>query len=77
MSTMFLKWFAYGVIGLVVGCSVWLGSLVDQKSEPSMPYRLVAESSNQPMRIRAVHAPAEVASAAQRPVQSQVRFETQ
>ncbi|MCV2350617.1 hypothetical protein [Paucibacter sp. Y2R2-4] len=74
---MFLKWFAYGVIGLVVGCSVWLGSLVDQKAKPSLNYRLVAESGAHPLRIRALHAPAEAASAVQRPVQTQVRFETQ
>jgi hypothetical protein len=77
MSTMFLKWFAYGVIGLVVGCSVWLGSLVDQMPTRSLPYRLVAESSTQPLRIRALHAPAEAASAVQRPEQIQVRFDTQ
>ena len=77
MSTMFMKCFAYGVIGLVVSCAVWLGSLVDQKEKHSSPYRWVADASTQALRIRTLHTPSEAASAAQRPVKASARFETQ
>ncbi|MEJ6004825.1 hypothetical protein WG899_04650 [Paucibacter sp. AS339] len=75
---MILKWLASSVIALVVGSSVWLGSLVDQKASQPSAYRLALLSTAQAQHIKVAHAPAMTASAAQRPVSGKaIRLETQ